>query len=451
MNRHDCTRFLRVPEGFDPAAILPATLMHYAGPATYFVHKVTVGPLYDARSRHQRRGWHPVKWEDMNRLFGRSGAWNLVRSHLIKSGVVECDEEYRLGEKAKWYRLGPDWIAKDTERRPIHDRKFARRLAAYEAEQARRREGRWPAQDFLAESLSALTIDEAAARRFTSNPRSERHRFNSMAVDAIRHGEWRLTICPYGRVHTNITNMSRTLRTALRWNGSALTEVDVANAQPLLIGAMAAGWVTGRTTEEDIHNLGKPGETAGETRGRDRGDGAHTLRLPNSRILHNPADCLIPLEARSGLPPDLSDFLVICEAGHFYEELAGEWELDSRDDAQRSRLKRLAFKLILFGPTRPTDPRWLAFRARWPTVAGFLERARAHDYGVPARACQRLESALMIGGVAGRLMAEHPDTPIWTIHDSVLVTPHAAGAVQQTIEDVFAGHGLRPTVKVKRA
>jgi hypothetical protein len=145
----------------------------------------------------------------------------------------------------------------------------------------------------------------------------------------------------------------------------------------------------------------------------------------------------------------LNDYLGTCEAGRFYEVLASLWGLDLRDDAQRSRLKRMTFKLILFGPTRPSHPRWLAFRSKWPTVAEFLELAKAHDYGVPARACQRLESALMIGGVAARLMTEHPDTPIWTIHDSVMVTPQLADVVKRTIDEVFALHGLRPTVKIK--
>jgi hypothetical protein len=164
-------------------------------------------------------------------------------------------------------------------------------------------------------------------------------------------------------------------------------------------------------------------------------------------MLHNSADCLMPRVARSDLPPDMCDFLETCEAGRFYEDLATLWGIDG----ERSKVKTLAFRVILFGSTRPANPLWVAFRSKWPTVAAFLELAKSQDYAVPARASQRLESALMIGRVAARLMTEYPDTPIWTIHDSIMVAPKAAATVEQTIEDVFAGHGLQPRVKVKSA
>jgi hypothetical protein len=42
-----------------------------------------------------------VKWADMNRLSGASGAWSRVRRRGIGAGVVECDERFTPGAKAK--------------------------------------------------------------------------------------------------------------------------------------------------------------------------------------------------------------------------------------------------------------------------------------------------------------------------------------------------------------
>jgi hypothetical protein len=41
---------MRVPRGFDPAAVMPDESRRYDQPASWFVHKVMTGPLYDARS-----------------------------------------------------------------------------------------------------------------------------------------------------------------------------------------------------------------------------------------------------------------------------------------------------------------------------------------------------------------------------------------------------------------
>lgn len=462
INAADPIRWMRVPQRLDIAAVLPDGLKRYADPAAWFVHKVTSGPIYDARTRTKRQGWHPVRWEDMNPLFGRSGVWNKVRGQLIASGVVECDERYTPGVKAMFYRLGPDWLARDTERRPIADSKFARRLSVHEASRIARSEAMQDIYEFLTSSLRELTIDERATRRHTSNPRSLRHRYNRMSVAAIEHGEWRLEPCPYGRLHTNVSSMSRKLRPALRWHGEPVAEVDVAGMQPILVGLMTAEWAEGRTTIETIRTAGRKAPPTTQEQEPGEGRGINTQCHPIQQLLNKPDGCLLPTGARSGLSRDLADYLAVCESGHFYEALASLWGLDLGDDAQRSRLKRSAFRLVLFGPTRPRNTKWLKFRSKWPTVAAFLELAKANPdgvpprtkadyYGVPARASQRLESELMIAGVCGRLMVEHPETPIWTIHDAVLIPPHAVDVVKRTIEAVFATIGLRPTLKIKVA
>jgi hypothetical protein len=460
----DSPRFLRVPQGFDPSAIMRGESKSCVALMALAMSKATMGPVYDSRTRKERHGWHPIRCEVMEQLEGRHGTWGQARKRLIESGSLECDEEYRPGVKSKWYRPGPEWIGRDTEGWPLTDQKFARRLAKIEAEQTERYEKRQPVHGFMTLCLGEMTIDEEVARPYTSNPRSTAHRYNRMAVEAIKNAEWRQTVCPYGRFHTNITSLSRKIRSALRWNGIALTEIDVVSAQPLIIGAMAAGWTKGRTTTDDIKEAGnKAGKPPTHPCHHHQTQRTPTLCTPIQQKFNNPTDLLLPVVDRSQLPPDLKDYLDVCEAGDFYEVLASLWGLNADDRAQRSRLKRMTFKLILFGLTRPGHRKWLAFRKKWPTVADFLKQAKApihsplpraekcYCYGVPARVCQRLESALMIGGVATRLMTEHPDTPIWTIHDAVLIAPHAVGVVERTIREVWACYGLWPKLKRKPA
>ena len=85
-----------------------------------------------------------------------------------------------------------------------------------------------------------------------------------------------------------------------------------------------------------------------------------------------------------------------------------------------------------------------------PTVWQFIRGyKRQHGYAELAREMQRRESKLMIEGVCGRLMDEHPDCPVVTVHDSILTTPGWVETVSATIKDEFAHLGIHPTLKTK--
>jgi hypothetical protein len=112
-----------VLEGFDPRDHLPAALWCHADAVRYVVGRVALGLVLDARRRGRHAGWVPLRWADIDPLFGKSGAWNRVRLTLLRRGVIECDEQFTFGDKSKWYRLGAAWRglrrrSTDLQRRP---------------------------------------------------------------------------------------------------------------------------------------------------------------------------------------------------------------------------------------------------------------------------------------------------------------------------------------------
>jgi hypothetical protein len=115
-----------------------------------------------------------------------------------------------------------------------------------------------------------------------------------------------------------------------------------------------------------------------------------------------------------------------------------------------TRVKKLTFKLLLFGPVRHGNLRWEEFKHDWPGVAWVIERVKELDHGTLARACQRIESRLMIDGVVGQLRVHQPDTPIQTIHDAALVLdePDAQQLVIRLVMGEYAVIGLTPQLKV---
>jgi hypothetical protein len=201
-------------------------------------------------------------------------------------------------------------------------------------------------------------------------------------------------------------------------------EIDVSNAQPLILGFMVAKLLAGDWSLADVKRLGSAG----------------TLSDPFANL---------PIERwGSEIPADLLDYLDTCQRGEFYEALAEIWELESETPKSRNEIKRLSYRCILFGRVRPGNPRWRAFRERWPSVAAALEEIKSGDQGRSARACQRIESRLMIEGVVGSFERLHPDVPIQTIHDAVLVVPEAVEIAKAAILAEFASVGLVPRVKV---
>ena len=157
------------------------------------------------------------------------------------------------------------------------------------------------------------------------------------------------------------------------------------------------------------------------------------MRLGSAGPLREPFRGL-PMEAwRAPIPDDLQDYIDTCERGAFYGEVADTWGLPNQSPRERNEVKRLVFRRILFGRVRRGRRHWEAFRHRWPTVATALELIKRNDHGTSARACQRIESRLMIEGVVERFRCYHPTTFIQTIHDSLLVVPDAVEIAREAI------------------
>ncbi len=246
-----------------------------------------------------------------------------------------------------------------------------------------------------------------------------------MKIAVLQSGAGRTKVDPYGRVHSPLTNLRAKARPALRIYGQELIEIDVSNAQPLLLGFIAAKLFAGDWSREEVKRLGSRGPIC-------------------------EACSHLPMEPWGApIPADLLSFLDVCQSGGFYQEMAETWGLRRQTPREINDLKRLVFKRILFGRVRPGNRHWEAFRRRCPSVATALILIKQDDHGTSARACQRLESRLMIEGVVGRFASEYPDHPIQTIHDSVLVVPGDLEIAHEVILSEFAAIGLTPKLKVK--
>ena len=68
---------------------------------------------------------------------------------------------------------------------------------------------------------------------------------------------------------------------------------------------------------------------------------------------------------------------------------------------------------------------------------------------ISAMLLQRQESSVVLGRIATRLMLEHKDIPIWTIHDSILTTRQHSPLILRIMTETFEAFGVLPTIRVE--
>ena len=236
---------------------------------------------------------------------------------------------------------------------------------------------------------------------------------------AIQHGDHAgVKVDAFGyRVHSIVTRTDAEIRPYLRIDGKPLVELDIANSQPLILAIALKSPDTWTTYIASGQHIG--------------GGGAGS----------SPVEVLLP-----AIPvEELRGFTRLCENGELYEFLMAQGEFDDREE-----VKRLLFRDVLFGKPCVNGPMTKVFARHWPACLEFLrETKRAYGHKAVAQALQRLESAIIIDGVCGRLVREHPDTHFVTIHDSALAVPDSVAAVRRIMREEFERRGVRASVREK--
>jgi hypothetical protein len=240
--------------------------------------------------------------------------------------------------------------------------------------------------------LKALRIDEQAAIEAMHDGGFDPS--NETAIRFIAARDWHFTVCRFGRVHTNITNLKSELRKHLSVNGEGLVNLDIRNSQPLVFAALLK------------EHFGESGR----------------------------------------VPADVRHFMDLCQAGTFYDYLMGESGIPSD---QRSAFKRSFFGRVFFIWNDPPTKEALAFGAVFPNVYRVIREMKADKYEALAQQLQRKESSIMIGGVASRCMREIPQAFVGTIHDSILCHPRYTDIIRRFILQEFAKVDLIPTIRIE--
>jgi len=234
------------------------------------------------------------------------------------------------------------------------------------------------------------------------------------------------------RLHTGLTQLKSELRNCMTYDGRTLCNVDITNSQPFLSTALLDKEVFIRTgMDEHINN-------------------------PNlcSKITY--PNMIVKMIEEIENMPDVVEYKELVSSGSFYETFAEsllESGLIEPDTPKivREKAKEITFSAI-YSPNSHIgwNPVIRIFQARFPNVYRVFKLIKkgSGNHGALAIALQRLEADLVLKQACNVISFERPDTPLFTIHDSITTTEDNVEYVVSVLSRVLRNNiGISPRLK----
>jgi hypothetical protein len=476
---------LYVPDTFDPDVHLPLHLRHLADYARYLLHRINVGRV------HLRRGNCLVYLKrDYLVKFIPKERFTAIRDALVESDVIHVRKFCVKGEMSYGYRLLYPHNQGFSLYQPTTKRLIDKivRWRKQESDSLRH-----PVHRELRRYVKALTIDEQAALTSVHGTPFQQAAQVAM-IRRIAEGDFFSIPDRYGRFHSNLTNLKKTLRPFLRYRDSELVNLDIANSQPmvfclLLINLLSNNGKLNNLIDYEFNEASNPyaidideafllslssssslssafpssslsslssqedQETGGNEREEEeKGEALPILRRFGIEIISivNNDNTLRHENFSYGMTDnwtdDVKEFVELCEQGILYDDLMRRLNIPPR---RRDSFKRLFFSQVFFGKVKTTGCVRELFARDFPNVYKAINDLKRKDYRQLAYLLQAHESKIMIDVICRRILAELPGTFIATIHDSIMTTPDKAEVVKMIMVREFQRFGLHPMIRME--
>jgi hypothetical protein len=332
---------------------------------------------------------------------------------LVDTGVIECDNSYLSGTRCLGYRIAEAYQTAELMRYELTDPSLIRRFVKADADRIRGKR-KYP---YLWKWFNAhLTIDESIARDIINmEGLSQAH---MISVDSIGSGRWRFKVDASGRrLHTNLTNLKRELRAALRYDGMPLVEIDVRASQPYFLTILLREYLVcmkGMTTNQ-VDRLY-----------------AGTEDTVNDEYT------------------DVYQYIQAIHEGNFYQLFMTAVNSHTNMNIHCIAEAKRAFYRTAFGKINQKSAETKALQVAFPTLHECMIHLKQKDYRSLSHRLQRAEAQGILDRVCGRIAQELPHAPIFTIHDSVLTTrPYSERITQIMKEELTHMTGIPPLLHVK--
>jgi hypothetical protein len=347
----------------------------------------------------------------MRERFGKNEL-DAALAEAENAGVIYVDKSYWAGDHSRKYCIGAtywnDAVSEYTITTPhiiaaekrFLDKHYKDEKTAYS----------W-IENQLWKDLQLTEIDTLSPEEilFYSDYETDKNNNNTIAYNKIQSKQFFLNVCPYGRVHTNNTNIQSGMRQHLTLAGERVIKLDVKNCQVLLNVNLISQYLGG------IPNLRQ-------------GRGKPTHSQTTTPYVGNWVD------------GEIQTYRKDCEDGLFYDK-AMPFIGKSRKETKHDII------VFLFGKLYEGKVKDY-FQLTYPTIYQMLVEVKKFDYKLLSHELQKLESTIMINGACRRFKERYPDTPIISIHDCLAV-PESFGAarLESIILESFDEYGLHPQIE----
>lgn len=372
----------------------------------YILTLLYYGSIFDKRNKS-------YSFIQLDSMFLKSiigGRYKQYLQRLIDLKIIETDNHYIVNVKFKGYRLTEKYRSEKAKQIEIKNEFILRNVNLYNNKKKQGKGIQLNQHRYIYECLKQVTINYEEAKYFIESniTNIDKYVAYNSSINLIDAKYWFFTVDETaGRVHNNITNLSRNLRPYLRYKKQKLVEIDITNSQPFLFNILINQYLSSYSISE------------GNTE--------------SSIIL-------------SYVHPDVELYRDLTMRGMFYKYLMNS--LGINEDS--STFKVRFFSKVFFSRENPkyVYAERKQFKKLFPNVSIIITHYKKDDYKNLAISLQRVEADIMINTIVPRLAQE--GIYCLTIHDSILTTKDKVEQVKEIILDEFKmKYNLIPTVRIK--
>lgn len=356
--------------------------------------------------------------------------------YLVENEVLECDNKYVFGVKSKGYRFCEQYLSEAFIANGITNEKVLGALLRDKQERDRLALEAYPQ---LRAWLDQLDFDcdgalaELMDRKPWCNP------YERLALERIRDNDWFFRLDnTAGRLHTNLTNLSKHSRPYLTYKGKRLMDLDVANAQPYLAA---------RLLQPDFYAEPIDGTTVINIKDI---FGKQTLFGAKNQLYEEVFEPMLQfLRYKVAYhKTEIGKYIEWVAEGMFYEKCAGAFNIETNSVTfDRAQMKKNMY-VVYYGRNQSSNDFKRIFKRIFPFVCRVFSSLKKKDHCYLPILLQAIEAHIVLDRIVGRITRERPDVFLVTIHDCVATIPEYVEYVHSLMYEEFVkAVGLPPTLK----
>ena len=365
--------------------------------------------------------------------------YNEYIDYLIMYEIIECDNRYIVGEKSYGYRYADKYFTAPIIKKEITKRTLIKSLNTegnYERNMRIKYDylNRWFNKDLQIDFEPAIEKLELIKLEDTLRAKKNTHlRFNANVISAarIRDDDYFFRIDETaGRLHSNLTTLKKQIRPYLTYNNEPLACIDIVCAQPTgILTLLNPSFYDKKST-----------------------DGRITFHDIRASIREQIDFDAIWKHIKDGYP----DYEIFKEdvMNDFYEAFRLKIEKHiGKFDLQRDDLKVVVYK-VLYSENSYYNHAGARlkrlFDEIYPGVYRTIAAFKAKNESALPILLQNLEAQVILDRVAKKISKLYPKTPLFTIHDSIMVTQSEVEKCKEVFTSEYQrAFGITPNLKIE--